>query len=285
LKKKRSEPPLGLHLRMLGSVIEFMKGSGLADSAIRDAFERGMGDSGGTRRGRVSRQNDGLRIGNENLSAELLRTWHRDGRYIDNDAKPKPLSLNRGRGNLSAIILRIDPSANAEEVLREMRAVKLIRRVSNGKFLPTSEAAIVSRVHPLATDHIAKLVIRLVSTVSRNLDPAGTSLPLVERHAYAPDLSWIERKAFAEFTRSQGMAYLESVDNWLQQRRVSRLGSRTREHPKGVSASVHLFAYLGDEAGCGLTGLSGESKRHPGRRSAALSGPKVAVASTREARA
>jgi hypothetical protein len=280
--KKKNEPPQSLHFRMLGSVLEFMKGTGLTESAIRDAFEEGLGASTSTKQRQVPRRSEGLRIGNENLSAELLRMWHRDDRFIDSDAKPKPLPLSKGRSNLASIILRIDPDAKAEEILREMRAVNLIRRVPNGKFLPTSEAAIVSRLHPLATDHIAKLVIRLVSTVSRNLNPAGSSLPLVERHAYAPDLSWVERKAFAEFTRAQGMVYLESVDNWLQQRRVSRLGSRTRRHPKGISASVHLFAYLGDDATEVPAGSLGSPKRNLRGRSSAISRPKL-PAPTREA--
>jgi hypothetical protein len=242
---KRSVHPQDLHLKMLNSVLQFMRGAGVSKSLIRAAFEKSLRLLGETKTGAASRS-DGLRTGNENLSAELLRMWHRDGRYIDDDANPKPLSLTKGRNNLSGAILRIDPEADAEKVLGEMKAVKLIRRTACGKYLPTSEAAIVSRLHPLATDHIAKLVIRLVSTVSRNLDPAG-SLPLIERHAYAPDLSRAERKAFAEFTRAQGMAYLESVDNWLQQRRVNPPSERARRRSKGVSASVHVFAYLGDD--------------------------------------
>lgn len=269
---------------MLGSVLEFMKGTGLTESAIRNAFDESLAASEGAKKRRAPRRSDGIRIGNENLSAELLRMWHKDGRFVDREAKPKPLPLSRGRSNLAAIIQRIDPAADAEKILREMRAVKLIRRLPTGKYLPTSEAAIVNRLHPLATDHIAKLVIRLVSTVSRNLDPAGSSLPLIERHAYAPDLSWNERKAYAEFTRAQGMAYLESVDNWLQQRRVSRAGSRTRRHPKGISASVHLFAYLGDDA-TDETVRSLDAPKRTLRGKLAAPSRSKAASTTREARA
>ncbi len=190
--------------------------------------------------------------------------WHRDSRYIDYDARPRALFLTKGRNNLRATIRRLDPAADATEILREMKAVKLIRKIANGRYLPTSESAIVNRMHPLAADHIAKLVIRLVSTVSRNIEPTGASLPLIERHAYAPDLNQTEREAFAEFTRSQGMTYLESVDNWLEQRRVRRAGPRVRRSAKGVAASVHLFAYLGD----GDTDSAHRTRRRTPRRSA-----------------
>lgn len=231
---------------MISSVLEFMRGSGLNESRIRDAFEKGLSKLRNGRRDRMARGVNDLRVGNENLSAELLRVWHRDGRYIDEDARPRPLSLNSGRNSLHAIVSRIDPKANATGILKEMKAVKLIRRTATGRYLPTSEAAIVGTLHPLATDHVAKLVVRLVSTVSRNVDQSRSSLPLIERHAYVPDLNRTERRAFADFTRSQGMAYLESVDNWLEQRRVRRVQSGTRRNVEGVPASVHLFAYLGD---------------------------------------
>jgi hypothetical protein len=242
----RDALPLRLRLEMLGSVLEFMRRAGTSESAIRESFERSLNGLAAKASGRNSRRTDELGIGNENISAELLRIWHRDSRYIDSDAKPRPLFLTRGRHNLSATIARLDPTADAARILSDMRAVKLIRKTSNGRYLPTSEAAIVGRLHPLATDHIAKLVIRLVSTVSRNVDPAAESLPLIERHAYAPDLNFSEREAFAEFTRLQGMAYLESVDSWLEQRRVRRIDSGVRRNAKGIAASVHLFAYLGD---------------------------------------
>jgi hypothetical protein len=157
--------------------------------------------------------------------------------------------LNKGRNSLQAIARRIDVTADAVQILQEMKVVGLIRKTSHGRYLPNSEAAIVGSLHPLAIDHIAKLVIRLVSTVSRNVDPTGKSLSLIERHAYAPDLDWSEREAFAEFTRLQGVAYLESVDNWLERRRLRRTVPRERRKGKSVAASVHLFAYLGDDEG------------------------------------
>ena len=244
--KNRALPPY-LCQEMLGSVLELMRRTGVKESEISDLFKRCMTNSFNKSSISRSRRKRGLGIGNENITAEVLRLWHRDDRYIDSEAKPRPLFLTTGRNNLSATIRRLDSSADAAQILREMKAVRLIRRTSKGRYLPTSETAIVRSLHPLATDHIAKLVIRLVSTLSRNTDPTGVSLPLIERHAYSPDLDPSERKAFAEFTRTQGMAYLEAVDNWLEQRRMRRIASASRQNGSGIAASVHLFAYLDDE--------------------------------------
>jgi hypothetical protein len=129
-----------------------------------------------------------------------------------------------------------------------MRAVGLIRRLPGGKYLPTAESVTIDHLHPLAIEHVAKSVVRLVSTVCRNTDCNRRAMPLIERYAYVPDLSSTEAEAFAEFTRSQGMAYLEAVDDWLERRRARRLPkARQRQEGDGIAAGVHLFAYLGDK--------------------------------------
>jgi hypothetical protein len=223
-----------------------MRASGVHDQMIRDAFDACMDRPKRRSPKHTQRGHDGLQVGNENLIADLLRLWHRDERYLDLEANPRPLPMSKGRKNLRAMIRQLDPTADALEILQEMRSVGLISRQANAKYLPTSESAIVGKLHPLAMDHIAKLVIRLVSTVLRNVDSSERTLRLIERHAYAPDLDAEEAKAFAEFTRSQGMTYLESVDNWLEKRRIRRTKPLIRSQKSGVAASVHLFAYLGD---------------------------------------
>ena len=174
---------------------------------------------------RVPRQTaveDASRVGNGDVSAEVMRIWHRDSRFLDRDANPRPLQLNRGANSLTALVRRLDPSGDALKSIGVMRAVGVIRRTSDGRYIPTAESVKIDHLHPLAIEHIAKSVVRLVSTVCRNTDPHRKAIPLIERYAYAPDMSREEAKAFAEFTRNQGMAYLEAVDDWLEQRRVKK---------------------------------------------------------------
>ena len=187
------------------------------------------------------------RVGNGNVSAEVMRIWHRDSKFLDREANPRPLQLNRGSHSLVRLIKRLDPPGDAMKSIGVMRAVGLIRRLSDGRYVPTAESVKIDYLHPLAIEHIAKSVVRLVHTVCRNTDPGRQSIPLIERYAYAPDMSRREAEAFAEFTRNQGMVYLEAVDDWLEQRRI-----KDRRHsarlPKGesVAAGVHLFAYVDD---------------------------------------
>jgi hypothetical protein len=157
----------------------------------------------------------------------------------------------------------LDPTADSAEILKSLKAVGLIKKTSNGRYLPTSQSAIVDQLHPVLVEHVARTVIRLVSTVCRNTDPSGRSLPLIERHAAIPDLNPTDRQAFAEFTRSQGMAYLESVDDWLQQRRSRRGSPAVKSTKGGVAASVHLVAYLGDELDHATLPMRATTPRRP----------------------
>ena len=248
--------PEHLRLKLIGAVLQIMGCCGVTEAAIRDSFEQAMYTQKGTSPTTANQAMDSLYIRSQNLPAQLLRVWHRDDKFIDHEARPRPLPLTRGRDNLHSVIKRIDPSADATSILRSMRAVGLIRRTSAGKYLPTSESAIIDQLHPLLLEHVTKLINRLVTTVYRNAAPTGKTLSLIERHAYVSDLSSEERVAFAEFTRSHGMAYLESIDDWLQRKRTNKRTAKRSKKPKtgGVAAGVYLFAYLGDDEIVGPSG-------------------------------
>lgn len=240
--------PGSLQKKVLRAILEFLTLSGLSEQEVRSAVRECLAglSKGKVRNGARSSQ-EATFVGNGNVSAELIRLWTRDGRYMDRDARPKPLHASRGPSSLVALIKRLDPAVDPHSTVESMKAVGLIRELPGGRYVPTAESVTIDRLHPLAIEHVAKSLIRMVTTVSRNTDPGRSALPLIERYAYVPDLSKAEMAAFADFTRTQGMAYLESVDDWLQQRRVRVAANRSGKGARaGIAAGVHLVAYLGE---------------------------------------
>src|SRR5690606_29595460 len=87
----------------------------------------------------------------------------------------------------------------------------------------------------------------LFCTMRRNTTHTGRREPLIERYAYVSDLDPTDRKSFANFTREQGVAYLQAVDDWMEQRRLGKSRRMLRAKRRGVVAGVQVVAYLGDE--------------------------------------
>lgn len=239
--------PLSRKLQMsfLGAIIEFMARIGIPEKDIRSSFEKGLARIRVTVNTVDTSGADAKYRPDGDVSAYLLRLWFRDQRFLDSvKLAPRPLPLLRGRNNLRSLISSLDPKVDPVEVLKAMKAARLIRRVANGRYLPTDDGAIFSSLHPWAIEHTAQSVIRLVSTVYRNASGATGEPPLLERYSYVPDLDPMNRRAFAEFTRLQGLAYLQAVDDWLEQSRVRSPRHALRTRAKGITAGVHLITYL-----------------------------------------
>jgi len=233
--------------KLVQSVIGFLVRSGMSAAEVRTILSECLSKEGLATTFSMSPTADAQKVGNGDVSAEVMRIWHRDSRFLDQEANPRPLQLNRGANSLIGLVKKLDPSGDAMRSIGVMRSVGLIRRRPDGRYMPTAESVKIDHLHPLAIEHIAKSVVRLVATVCRNTDPRRRAMPLVERYAYAPDMSRKEAMAFAEFTRNQGMAYLESVDDWLEQRRIRSSSAPSRRGKNAsVAAGVHLFAYIDD---------------------------------------
>jgi hypothetical protein len=240
-----------LQLSFLGAVIEFMARIGVAESDIRAAFEKGMAKAKDVAKASRRTDADARYRADGDVSAYLLRLWSRDERLVDNVTySPRPLPLLKGKRNLRSLIASLDPAVDPMEVLTDMKTAGLIRHVSGGRYLPTDAGAIFSSLHPWAIEHTVTSVVRLVSTVCRNASCPSTEPRLLERYSYVPDLDPAHRRAFADFSRMQGLAYLEAVDDWLEQRRIRNKGPVSRNNKKkGVAAGVHLISYLSDPIG------------------------------------
>lgn len=238
-----------LQRKLLGSVVEFMATVGLSERETREAFAAAIAKLRKTSRrfGQVAEANyqpDG------DVSANLLRMWFRDSRLVEDgpECRPRPLSLSKGRGSLTSLIKKLDPQADSKSVIKSMKALGLIKRTSRGLYLPTANAAVLPRMHPWVVEHAARSVIRFVSTIHRNSNPTSGQPPLLERYSYVPDLDPSDARAFAEFARIQGLAYLDTLDDWMEHRRVDKNRTPRRGRSSGIPAGVHLITFLGAEA-------------------------------------
>lgn len=238
-----------LQTSFLSSVIEFMVRVGISEREIRASFESGIARASRLRSVDSGIDGEARYRADGDVSAYLLRLWNRDERLVDSvSLAPRPLPLLKGKNSLRSLIASLDPDVDSLKVIKAMKAARLIRRKANGLYVPADDGAIFSSLHPWAIEHTARSVIRLVNTVCRNAGASAGEPRLLERYTYVPDLDPSNMRAFAEFSRMQGLNYLQSVDDWLEQKRVHKRRRVSRSSPKGVAAGVHLITYLGEVA-------------------------------------
>lgn len=244
--KSTTGVPAELMSNLLKSILVFMEKTGMTRSEIEQAFHQ-CSSAMNLKSAKNARKADlQIGIGCDTVAGAVLRAWHRESQFVDDNANPIPLHLKRGRVTLSSLIRMQDESTDVEKLVDEMHSTDLIRKDTRGRYLPTTSAATIRQMHPLAIDHVAKTVMRLVETVDRNMRSSVSKPPLIERYAHVPDLGANEARAFAAFTRQQGAACLEAIEDWLEARRNRRRSSSRPEAVANLSAGMHIFAYLGD---------------------------------------
>src|SRR6478735_3295245 len=246
--KDSSSVPAELMSNLLLSVLVFMERTGMPPMEIERAFRKSIGLMKSRTANKRTADLQSLAIGCDTVAGAVLRAWHREPGLVNDNADPIPLFPRKGKVNLVSLVHSQDESVDAESLVREMHRTGLIRKDARGRYLPVTNAATIGQMHPLAIDHVAKTVMRLVETVNRNMRASAAKTSLIERYAHVPDLSPREAKAFAEFSRQQGAAYLESIEDWLESRRIRYSPSAiSGTRRKGLSAGVHIFAHLGGE--------------------------------------
>jgi hypothetical protein len=236
--------PKALMDTLVLSIVSFMNKAGMKPEQIDASFRSAIKGLEETYQNRKRTFPGGVAgIGCDTIAGAVLRAWHRDPSYLDDLADPIPLALQGSRKSLTTLVRSQDCEADVSGLITAMVRTGLIKKTKERRYLPTTSAATISQMHPFAVDHVVKTVLRLVETVNRNMQLADSQPALVERYAHIPDLDAKEARAFSDFSRQQGAACLEAIEDWLEARRKERPRTASGKQ-KGISAGMHVFAYL-----------------------------------------
>jgi len=231
---------------LMQSIVTFMNRIGMSMEDIEAEFHNcTRGALSSRTRTRKSPRNK-LAYGCDTVAGAVLRAWHRNPQFLDTAARPLPLPMSGAKPSLTGLVHSQNRRADAKGVITSMLNAGLLKKHGKAAYLPTRESATVQLLDPLSVDHIAKAVIRLVETASRNVENSRGKVSLIERYAHVPDLKASDARAFAAFSRQQGQACLDTIEDWLESRQLKPLSQRSYASGNGVTAGVHIFAYLGE---------------------------------------
>lgn len=169
----------------------------------------------------------------------ILRTWHTEAPYLTYDGLPRPLPTE-GRLSLSSLIRRYYASDRLNPVFKRLLDAKLIRRHGNDEWMPVGRTARIAQVTPESLEHVSQGIARYVQTVNRNVTAKHEQDLLFERSCQVNNLPASEFNSFRDYVGQQAIAFLTSVDDWLENRSKASKKSAARH----CTAGVHTFAFM-----------------------------------------
>jgi hypothetical protein len=154
--------------------------------------------------------------------ADVCARWHQEKQFIDEQGNPRSLKLS-GRGrSVSALISRVVGQKHEKEVLGELVNRKLIRKTSDGTWLPKSQVVAPDGFDPAQALRGASMVARLIRTIAHNRRLRYRGDVMLEVMAQVPRLPSRELSSFRKFSKAQGISFAKSVDDWLESRNLQR---------------------------------------------------------------
>jgi hypothetical protein len=173
--------------------------------------------------------------------ASVLRTWHRDTRFLSTEGFPKHLDV-RGRNSLRTLVSVHYPRRQFDLVLQALAHTHLIRRDKSGRWYPTAKHAVFPSLSEELLAHLSEGVARFIETMTRNVETQDKRDLLFERSCKVRRLPVSAGPDFREFVNGQAVAFLEAVDDWLEGRVEE---GRTKDERK-CTAGVFAFAFMDD---------------------------------------
>jgi hypothetical protein len=166
----------------------------------------------------------------------VMATWFALPRFLDQESKPSPLTLNGGRKSVAALVRASRVSISAGT------AIELMRRSPSVKILPSQNVVALRPEFVLPGFEMprAALVIeRYLDTLSRNSSSKKRgSILLLERNCHVPEVNLRDIKPILRDLKGRGSAFIKAVDGDIEGRRTR--GTRPR---RVGEMSVHIFAW------------------------------------------
>jgi hypothetical protein len=169
----------------------------------------------------------------------VLRSWHKEAKYLTPDGLPRPLKAD-GRLGLKTLVRRFYHDVDYETVFERLVETRLICRADRDTWIPTGRTARIPQLSHETLEHLSEGVVRYVETVTGNVTAGQEEDVLFERSCKVTKLPTNEFGAFRDYVSQQALAFLTAVDDWLESRNV-----RGKSGGKSVStAGVYTFAYM-----------------------------------------
>lgn len=220
--------------QLLSGVVQFLSSVGLPSSKIGRRL-RALADT--VEAGRDVRTIHSSEYARFLRICGVVHDWSRSPEYTGSDGEPKALPLRGSRG-LSALIKRRLPREPITRILQRMRARRVIRRRSDGRYVLLQRAVLVGKRDPVYLEWAAAVATEHLKTALENWKEGNRDARQLDRIARVFNLPVTQASTFRAFAKKRAESWLEEIDNWLEDHDAPTGRGRR------VEAGVHVYAYV-----------------------------------------
>ena len=193
---------------------------------------------------RVQLLNDGEEqqtIGRMNMAGRVLSGWHLDDDFCAPGGKPLPLAESGAFPSFADLAKRYAADVPASATLKELKRSGAVVTDDDGRLLAKSRDYMPGIVDPAAPEALTRsgsVLEDIGNTVEHNLIRGPQGTPRFERRATSINIDDRFVGEFREFINREGQAFLERVDEWLNEHEVD-----PRESEPGEPLRLGLGMY------------------------------------------
>jgi hypothetical protein len=169
---------------------------------------------------------------------DLLATWHRDPRFLDDDGKPRALPI-KGSPSLTELLDLHLPQESRRGLPQRLAVEGAIRRAGQNRWLPSKRTLIVRSDSSSALLRLPGQIDSFLSTLLHNGQARGKSARRLERTVFIDRLPMELLAAFDQQTQRLGGQLIDEMDNWLIRREATESQFST-----SARAGVSVFAFI-----------------------------------------
>ena len=170
-------------------------------------------------------------------ASHILTVWFSDALYLDRSGKPIALPVRGTPPSLEALVARVDPTLDVEDLVRYLRRVKALKR--EGSFYrPRTRILSLRGAQGPEVFRALRSLVGLLRTLEHNMQPKSATRSWFEYWAENPTFPVRARAAFDTRLDELGMKFLHAIDTDMHRCEVER---RPGERTVRIGVGVYRF--------------------------------------------
>jgi hypothetical protein len=164
-------------------------------------------------------------------TALALQHWHENQKFVDKEGAPRNLS----RTELTELANLVSGNDAERTAITANLMHSRIVSEQQSTYRPLGRSVLIDLENEYALAYATFAISRLVTTIKENME--GGTARKFERQVSEVQIRAKEFPMFLNFVRNQGEAFIDSVDDWLAERKVSE------DQPDSIKVGVGAFAF------------------------------------------